>query len=51
MCANCGHRLLIVTGYDSTAIDGFSANPNFLQTCGSTSEDWQNQAHARYANC
>jgi len=28
MSAKCGHRLFIVNGYDSTAIDRLSANPN-----------------------
>ena len=49
--AKCGHRLAIVNGYDSTAIDRFSANPNCLQTGCSTNEDGQSQVHARCANC
>ena len=51
MSAKCGHRLLIVNGYDSTAIDRFSANPNYPQTGCRTNQDGHNQVHARCANC
>jgi hypothetical protein len=51
MSAKCGHRLFIVNGYDSTAIDRFSANPNYLQTGCRTNQDGHNQVHARCANC
>jgi hypothetical protein len=51
MSAKCGHRLLIVNGYDSTAIDRFSANPNYLQTGCRTNQDGHNQVHAKCVNC